>query len=175
VVGMVSCLKPQKSPLDFIRVAHQVRQEAPGVKFILAGDGILRKRVLKLIKRLHLEDTVILAGWRRDIPRVLTCLDIFVLTSLWEGLPIAALEAISASLPVVATDTGGIAEVVSDGETGFLTKPGDILSFSQKLSVLLRDENLRKQMGIRAGSKLGSDFTHSYAAKETQDIYLGLS
>ncbi|MBM3251879.1 MAG: glycosyltransferase family 4 protein, partial [Candidatus Omnitrophica bacterium] len=107
VVGMVSCFKPQKSPHDFIRAASLVHQVMPEVKFILAGDGVLRRDIEELISKFQLKDSIILPGWRRDIPDMLSALDVFILTSLWEGLPIAALEAMSASRAVIATNTGG--------------------------------------------------------------------
>jgi glycosyltransferase involved in cell wall biosynthesis len=174
VVGMVSCFKPQKSPQDFIKLASAINKILPDIKFILVGDGTLRKRVQGLINRFHLKKSVILAGWRRDIWHILSSIDVLVLTSLWEGLPIVVLEAMSASLPVVVTDTGGVREVVIDGKTGFLVKPHGINSMSNKLSLLLKDKNLRQEMGKNAKKSLGFEFSLSNMVENTQNLYLGL-
>ncbi|MGE5197961.1 MAG: glycosyltransferase family 4 protein, partial [Deltaproteobacteria bacterium] len=115
IVTMVSCLKPQKSPKDFLRLASLVVNKLSNVKFVLAGDGILRATVEDMIDRSSLRPNVILLGWRTDISRILSATDIFVLTSLWEGLPIALLEGMSCAKPVIATDTGGVAEIIKDG------------------------------------------------------------
>ncbi|PIQ86980.1 MAG: hypothetical protein COV73_03975, partial [Candidatus Omnitrophica bacterium CG11_big_fil_rev_8_21_14_0_20_43_6] len=82
-VGMVACFKPQKAPLDFIELAARTRKNFPGAKFVLVGDGELRKQVELRIKQLNLEGQVILTGWQHDIPLILSGLDVFVLTSLW--------------------------------------------------------------------------------------------
>jgi glycosyltransferase involved in cell wall biosynthesis len=96
---------------------------------------------------------------------------VFVLTSLWEGLPISVLEAMASSLPVVATDTIGIREVILEGKTGFLVSPRDMNKMSEKLSVLLKDKGLRVRMGENARQGLGGDFYLKNMARNTQDLY----
>lgn len=174
VVTMISCLKPQKQPQDFIKVASLVTQELPHVRFLLAGDGVLRPAVEDLINKFNLRQKVILLGWRKDIPRILSITDVLVLTSLWEGLPITVLEAMASSRPVIATDTGGVAEVIADQDTGFLVKPGDITAMSEKLVVLLRDEGLRRIMGRKAKDALGLDFSLDNTLNSTQGLYTSL-
>ncbi|MCX5714288.1 MAG: glycosyltransferase family 4 protein [Candidatus Omnitrophica bacterium] len=170
-VGMVSCFKPQKSPQDFIRLARAVRERMDNVKFILVGDGILRSQIERLIKKYKLENEVLLLGWRGDIPQILSCLDVFVLTSLWEGVPIAALEAMASSLPVVATKTGGIGEIISDGKNGFLKAPGDITGLSEKLMLLLKDAELRSRMGREGKEGLGETFRLDNMQKNYYNLY----
>jgi len=171
VVTDVSCLKPQKSPLDFIKLAYLLNRFLPNIKFLLVGDGILRKKIENLILRLDLQNKVILTGWRKDIPRILSVTDILVLTSLWEGLPISVLEAMAASRPVVATHTGGVKEVMIEGETGFLIAPQDINTMSETVARLLRNENLRKAVGQRARDSLGLNFRLGEMVNKTQDLY----
>ncbi|MBU4251989.1 MAG: glycosyltransferase family 4 protein [Candidatus Omnitrophica bacterium] len=173
-VGMVSCFKPQKAPQDFIRLAFLVNQSMPGVKFILVGDGVLRGRIQALINKFNLQGSVILTGWRRDIHRILSAIDVLALTSLWEGLPITVLEAMAASVPVIATNTGGIAEVIIDGETGFLVSPQDTRGMSEKLTLLLKDAALRKQVGRNAKNNLNGDFALTNMVKNYQDLYRSL-
>ena len=171
LIGMTACFKEQKAPQDFIRAASLVAGAYPQAKFILVGDGVLRKEIESEIKRLHLKEKMILTGWRRDMPRVLSGIDIFALTSLWEGLPISALEAMASAKPVVATNTGGISEVVQEGKNGFLVAPRDTQDLSEKLILLLRDENLRVAMGQNALVSLNHDFRREDMVNAHQGIY----
>lgn len=174
VVGMVSCFKPQKSPQDFIKLANLVNQILPDVKFILVGDGILRKRIEKLINQFNLQQQVILTGWRRDISWILSAIDVFALTSLWEGLPICVLEAMASYKPVVITNTGGVAEVIVESETGFLVSPRDMKNMSKIVIILLKDENLRRQIGQNAKDSLGFEFSLKNSVRNSQDLYENL-
>jgi len=174
VVGMIACLKPQKSPQDFIKLADLVRQTVPEVKFLLIGDGILRSKVERLITKLNLQNTVILTGWRRDIPQILSALDVFVLNSLWEGLPITVLEAMVASRPVIVTHTGGVQEVIVEGETGFLAFPQDLKKMAERLIVLLKDARLREAIGQKAKNYLGMNFCLENMVSNTQRCYENL-
>ncbi len=171
VVGTVACLKPQKSPQDFIRLASSIHKALPNVKFILVGDGVMRKRIERLVSGLSLEKQVILTGWRRDIPRILPEFDVFVLTSLWEGLPISVLEAMALSLPVVATHTGGISEVILEGKTGFLVQPRQIDEMAEKLLCLLKDRKLRESIGRNAKESLGGSYRQEDWVRRNRELY----
>ncbi len=171
LVGMISCFKPQKSPQDFIRLAFLVNKVIPRTKFILVGDGNLRKKIERLISKFNLEHKVILTGWRYDIPRILSAMDIFVLTSLWEGMPISVIEAMAASLPVVATNTGGVTEILLEGKNGFLVPKRDINKMAEKLIYLLKDENLRKQISHNARIYLDSNFALKNMVRNTENLY----
>ena len=174
VVANISCFKPQKSPLDFVRLAYLVKQSIPGVKFLLIGDGLLRKRIERAILRFNIQERMILTGWRRDIPDILSTVDVFVLTSLWEGLPLAALEALASSRPVIATNTGGISEVVIEGENGFLVSPGDEKGMCEKLIALLRDKSTREKMSEKTKEALPQDFLLDNMIGRTQSLYENL-
>ena len=142
-VGMVACLKPQKAPLDFVQLAASVRDKIPEVKFLLVGDGELRSDVETLVHALGLERTVILAGWRRDIPEILNALDVFVLTSRWEGLPRAVLESLAAGVPVVATAVDGTIEAfegIAEGTRGYLVEPGDLSAMTDRVIGIINGE-----------------------------------
>ncbi len=152
LVGMVAPLKPQKAPLDFVRVAALVHQARPGVGFLLVGDGELRRAVEAEVERLGLAGVFRLAGWRRDVAEIMQCLDVFVLTSLWEGLPRVYLEALSSGLPVVGTRVDGAAEVIQDGINGFLVEPGDVRALAGRVGHLLGHGEERREMGERARS-----------------------
>jgi glycosyltransferase involved in cell wall biosynthesis len=171
VVGMVSCFKPQKSPHDFIRLACLTKSAMPNIKFLLVGDGYLRKSLEKSIRRSNMQGEIIMTGWRKDIHAVLSAIDVFVLTSLWEGVPIAVLESMLASLPVVVTNTGGIAEVIRDGESGFLVLPRDMQKMSDRVILLLKDKPLRLRMGQKAAKILDGAFTISNMVRESENLY----
>lgn len=174
VISNISCFKPQKAIADFVRVAHLICQRIPQAKFILIGDGVLRRKIEKLIRQLKLEKQVILFGWRRDIPQILSATDVYLLTSLWEGLPISVLEALAAACPVIATDTGGVREIIKEGENGFLVSPGDVEKIAQRLMILLQDSRLRKDMGQRARDSLSRNFYLPQAVNCQQKIYQNL-
>jgi glycosyltransferase involved in cell wall biosynthesis len=171
VVGTVACFKPQKAPLDYLALAREVAAKMPGVMFVMAGDGILRPKIERRIKKYGLSRNVILTGWSRDVAKLLTAFDVFVLTSYWEGLPISVMEAMASSLPVVATDTGGVAEIVRDQRNGFLCACGDVKALSGAVLRLLRDAGLRRAVGSAAAGSLAPEFTWQHAARCAQILY----
>ena len=174
VVGMIACFKPQKSPGDFVRLAGLINQSLPGVKFVLVGDGVLRESIEDLISQYNLPNNMFLLGWREDIPEILSAIDVFALTSLWEGLPISVLEAFASHKPVVATDTGGVREVVSENKTGCLVPAGDIKAMAEKVKILLNDKSLRLKMGDNAHSSLGVSYRLDYTVNSTKELYENL-
>lgn len=174
LVCMVSCLKTQKSPQDFIKLASLAVTSSPGTKFLLVGDGVLRRKVERLANKLNLQGRVFLTGWRRDIAGILSAADVFVLTSLWEGLPVSVLEAMASSKPVVATHTGGVAEVITEGKTGFLVSPKNMAAMSDRLISLLRDQGLRKRMGENARESLTREFSLAGMVEKSQNLYEAL-
>src|SRR5574341_195998 len=123
IVGMIGRLDEQKNPLDLIRAAAIVVKSYPKVQFLIVGDGSLRPDCERLISELNLRDKFILLGFRNDVPRILPILTITAMSSLWEGLPLAFLEAMSAGKPIVSNDIDGAGDVVVNGETGFLVTP----------------------------------------------------
>ena len=174
VVGMIACFKPQKSPGDFVRLVVLIHQSLPRVKFVLVGDGALRENIEDLISQYNLPNNMFLLGWREDIPEILSAIDVFALTSLWEGLPISVLEAFASHKPVVATDTGGIREVVFENKTGFLAPLGDVKAMAEKVKILLNDKSLRLKMGDNAHSSLGVSYRVDYMVNSTKDLYENL-
>lgn len=173
VVGMVSNFKPQKSPLDFVEMARLVHQEVPEARFFVVGDGPLRPQAERLIETYGLGDRVKLVGWRRDIPELLSLLDIFVLTSLWEGLPLVFLEAMAAGKPIVATRVDGTTDVVHDGVNGFLCPPREYAGLARRVIQLLRDPQLAAEMGHR-GREAARSFSQERMLAGYQRLYEAL-
>ncbi len=170
-IGTVACLKPQKAPEDFLEVCARVRRVVPQLQTILVGDGVLRLRVERRIRQLQLNDTVYLLGWRRDIPEILTALDVFALTSRWEGLPVAVLEAQAMGVPVVATDTGGIRDVITHGEDGWLAPVSDIGRLSEGVTRLLRERAFARTVSQRAHARVVQDHAVERMVTQTEAVY----
>ncbi len=171
-VGMVACLKPQKNPLDFVRLASRISKKHPNAVFLIVGDGVLRESMRKLIKEKKLEAKVKLCGWRKDAEKILAICDVVVLTSLWEGMPIALLEAMAFSRPVAAYACDGVAELIRDAENGYLVKPKDLDCLCKKVEFLLSNPAKAGQMGARAKEFLGQQiFRTQYMLKQTQQLY----
>jgi glycosyltransferase involved in cell wall biosynthesis len=169
VVGMVAPMKPQKAPLDFVRVAARVAGKKPETQFLFVGDGELREAMENEIARLGLLKSFRMAGWRRDVPALMRCLDVFVLTSLWEGLPRVYLEALASGVPVVGTRVDGAAEVVRDGVNGYLLAPGDVNGMAERVLALLANPTLAADMG-RRGESLPPEFDiHDMVRRQEQE------
>ncbi|MBI4634920.1 MAG: glycosyltransferase, partial [Candidatus Rokubacteria bacterium] len=151
LVGMVACLKPQKSPLDFVEVAARVAAAVPGAAFVLAGDGELRGRVQERADALGLRGRLHLLGWRRDIPGVMAALDVLVLPSVRsEATSQVISQALAVGTPVVASTVGGNPVLVRDGETGRLVAPGDARALAKAVLSLLADRDRARALA-RAG------------------------
>lgn len=150
LVGMIGRLDEQKNPLDFIRAAAIVTRSYSNVQFLIVGDGLLRPECERLINELNLTQKLFLLGYRNDVARILPILTITAMSSLWEGLPIACQEAMSAGKPIVANDVDGVGDVVTNGETGFLVTPHQPSEMAERILYLLNNETLCKKMGIAA-------------------------
>jgi len=171
VIGTIACFKPQKAPEDFVRLASLLSQILPQARFLMVGDGVLRKKIERSIAQFNLGSRFILTGWRKDIARILSAMDIFVLTSLWEGLPVAILEAMVSRVPIVATHTGGISEVIAEGETGFLVPCHDMSSMLEKIRVLLQDASLKNRIIQNAKQCVDEKFDMETMVKAHEDLY----
>jgi glycosyltransferase involved in cell wall biosynthesis len=170
LVGMVACLKPQKNPLDFVRLAARVAARVPAAQFLLAGDGALRPAVEEEVRRLGLGPGFRLLGWRRDVPQILPCLDVLVLTSLWEGLPRVFPQAMAAGRPIVAFRVDGAPEAVADGVSGHLVEPGDVESAAERVVSLLEDSAAAASMGA-AGRARVAEFDADLMVRQQEDLY----
>jgi glycosyltransferase involved in cell wall biosynthesis len=172
LVTMIGCLKPQKAPLDYVEVAHLVLQERDA-HFILVGDGVLRGKVEKLVDKLGLGNRFTLLGWRRDIPEILAATDIFVLTSLWEGLPRVLPQAMVMGIPIVATKVDGTPEAVTNGVNGFLIEPRDLKGMAKKIIYLLGNPGKAQDLGEQ-GRKMVGEFDIWKMITEQEELYLRL-
>ena len=174
IIGTISCLKPQKAPLDFVRACARIAHSIPEAQFLLIGDGVLRRPVEQLRDRLGLTRSLHLLGWREDIPELLSLMDLFVLTSRWEGLPIVCLEAMAAGLPIVATAAGGTPELVDHGRTGRLVPIGQPDRLAEEAIALLGHPHLMHRMGCAARLGVVGEYTLDRMVSQTEQFYVQL-
>jgi glycosyltransferase involved in cell wall biosynthesis len=171
VVGSVGRLSPQKNPADFVRVAERLCRGRDRLRFIYVGDGPLRSDIETAVDAAGLTERVLLLGIRRDVPDLLRAMDVFILTSLWEGLPRVVLQSLATGVPVVAYDTAGIEEAVAEGMNGHLVHPGDIDAMATRLSTLVDDDALRASMSAAAVGELDRSFTEDAMIAGLESLY----
>jgi len=173
IIGMVACFKPQKAPLDFVRIARILKEKRDDLHFVMIGDGELRERIEEEIIRLGLEKNFSLLGWRKDVEEIFKIVDVFVLTSLWEGLPQVIPQAYASGVPMVVTDVDGNKEFVEDGIIGLTFKPHDLESASEKIAELVDRKDLREKFVMEGRDKL-KEFEAEFMVKSQENLYIGL-
>ncbi len=149
LVCHVSNFRPVKRVMDVLETFEKIAAKVPS-RLIMIGDGPDRSRVEAFSRAHHLRDRVVFLGNVPNLEEVLGGCDLFILPSESESFGMAALEAMAAEVPVIATNTGGLPEVVTDGETGYLLPVGDVDGMAERGIELLRDDDLRRRMGRRA-------------------------
>lgn len=160
VIGTIAQFSEKKGLGYLIRSASLLLERKKDVNFLLVGDGAIRGELKQLCLNLKMEGKVIFAGERRDIPEILSLIDIFVLPSIREGLPLALLEAMACGRPVIATNVGGVPEVIRDGINGILVRPKDPEALCCAMERLLHDEGEMAEMGGE-GRKLCEKYFNS--------------
>lgn len=170
LLGTIGRLDYQKGYPYLLEAMAKLRASHP-VKLLVLGEGPLRAELEQLALKLHLGDHVLFAGEVEDIPSWLSALDIFVLASLWEGLPNALLEAMAMGLPVVATSVDGVPEAVSKDISGLLCAPKDSQALFMQLQDLVVDAELRKTLGNGAKMVIQEHFQLSRMLSEYEAAY----
>ncbi len=171
VIGMVARLDFQKGFEYLLRAARELRDVFPTVKVVIVGEGPDRTPIENMIQRFGLQSNVILAGQHSDMPAIYAAMDVFVLPSLNEGLPMTILEAMAASKPVIATRVGAIPKVIQDGETGLLVDPGDTDGLRSALARLLADSDLCCRLGAAGHDWVGRNYTSEAMALKYGQMY----
>lgn len=171
LIGTACRFHPQKGLSHLLAAFAQLVQHSVDVQLVLVGDGELRRELEAQAHALGLDERVTFTGFRRDVPAILAQLDLFVLPSLWEGLPMVLLEAMSARLPVVATHVGGTPELVRDGDTGLLVPPGDAAALADAMHFLLVQDDVRRIMGHRSRQRVETEFSAAQAVDKTTALY----
>jgi glycosyltransferase involved in cell wall biosynthesis len=171
VIGMVARLDMQKGFKYLLLAVRELRNAFTDFKVVITGEGPDREAIERMIESYGLRDCVALAGQQSDMPAVYSAMDIFVLPSLDEGLPMTVLEAMAASRPVVATRVGAVPSVVREGETGLLVAPGDASALRDALARLLAAPELGRHLAAQAREWVGRHYTADAMAIQYRLMY----
>ena len=171
VFGFVGRLAPPKNPQLFLKAAEKVLGIAPNSKFVLIGDGPFYEECLRWVRSQGLTKSIFLLGFRSDVRLLLQDFDVFVLPSRWEGLPLTVIEAMFAGKPVIATDVGGVSELVENGKTGFLIPSENLEELVEKISFFLSHPDEIQKMGFEGKKKAEEAFTLKRMIENYSSIY----
>ncbi len=175
VLGAIGMHYPVKGHRYLVRAMELVRRHHPDTVLLLAGDGPVRVELERDVARSSLEGNVRFLGFYEDVERLLQALDVFVLPSLSEGLPLALLEAMACGKPVVATAVGGVPEVVSHGATGLLVPPADPEALAASILLLVQDAALSARLGPSARADVERRFGLARMVQRYETLYAGLA
>ena len=171
LLGIVARLALVKDHRTLFEACRIVAKSYDDFRLVVIGDGPERENLVRYSQQLGLSDTIIFTGARRDIADLLSSLDIFVLSSVSEGISMTLLEAMACELPVVATRVGGNPEVVVDGATGFLVPSQDPPALAERLLALMHDTGLRRSMGAAGRARILTNFSLQKSVKAYLECY----
>jgi glycosyltransferase involved in cell wall biosynthesis len=171
IVGTISRMVPQKDPLTWVRVAARVRELVGDVRFVWIWGGDMEPEMRAEAAWLGLGDHIAFLGHRPDAREILSALDVFLLTSVFEGLPYSAIEALACGTPVVATDVTGTQDVVLPGESGLLAPAGDVEALAQHVASLLASREEARRLGRRGREDVLARFSVERMVERTADLY----
>ncbi|HKB08521.1 MAG TPA: glycosyltransferase [Candidatus Polarisedimenticolia bacterium] len=172
LVGTLGRLdEPKKGLAVFLAAARLLTRELPRVRFAIVGDGPARSGLEERAAREGVSHCTVFPGLRRDVSEVMRAFDLFVLPSLWEGFGITLLEAMAVGTPIVASRVGGIPEVVEDGVTGLLVRPGDAPALAAACAQILRNRQRAEQMSRAGMDRVRSEFEIERLVREIEELY----
>ena len=171
LVGIVAHLADHKGHQYLIQATKILKQQAPKIKTIIVGEGPLSMELDRQAKELDVEDIIFFLGFRKDIPKILSSLDLFVLSSHLEGMGSSILDAMASRLPVVATKVGGIPEVVIHGETGLLVPPRNPSALARAILMLYSNKTLASRLGQKGYELVHRKFSAEAMADKVVRLY----
>jgi glycosyltransferase involved in cell wall biosynthesis len=174
VIGTAGRMVPVKGYDLLLKAAGIIVEQKPAVRFLIAGDGPERAALEKKCRDMHLGDQVQFIGFRDDITDIINCLDLFVMSSLHEGIPMILLEAMALRKPVVCTSVGGMKEVVEDNVSGLLVEPGDANRLAGSCLNVLDDSELRLKLGTAARKRISDEFSTGTQKERLMSVYRNL-
>ncbi|MBW2051421.1 MAG: glycosyltransferase [Deltaproteobacteria bacterium] len=175
LVGMVGRMVSVKNFELLLKTARRVIDEGIKARFILVGDGPLRSELEKLTASLELGEHVIFTGFREDVFRIVSTFDLFVLCSKSETNPIALIEAMALKKPVIATNVGGVSEIIDHMENGWLCPPEDEIALANSITCLLNCPEKASEFGTNAYQKVVTNFSLKGVTLELLNVYAGLT
>ncbi len=168
VLGCIARIEAQKNPLFVPTLLAGLPRN---VRVVWIGDGSLRESLRQKATELGVADRLVLPGWQHDARSLLCGFDLFVLPSIYEGFPLAILEAMAAELPCVVSDVDGVAEAVVDGETGFVCPPNATEMWLERIRRYADDSVLRERAGTLAAARYRERFSLEAMARNTARVY----
>lgn len=171
LVGIVARLHAVKGHRYFIEAAEEVQRQRPGTRFLIVGDGPYRTVLKKLAGGTGINDRITFTGFVEDVYTLMAALDLLVISSLWEGFGLTAIEAMTLGVPVVATEVGGLPEVVRHGETGLLVPPANAAALAKSIVWMLDHPREAGEMAQKGGDIVRREFTAGEMARRTVDLY----
>jgi len=174
VVGIIAALEERKGHRYLLEAAAMLKRHGHRIKYLVAGEGPVRRQLEDRVKALNLGDEVRFCGFVSDAPAFLSEIDIFILPSLYEGLGVAVLEAMAAGKPVIASRVGGLPELVADGETGLLVAPKNVEGLADAIARLADDKSLAREMGRKGAARARASFSLEKMASQNEAYYYEL-
>jgi len=175
VIGTIGNLGHEKGHIYLLKAAKEIITTYKSVKFLIVGDGSLRKVLKDETINSGIQDNVIFTGYRKDIPEMLSLIDIFVLSSIKEGLPMVLLEAMSAKKPVIATKVGAVPKIIRDNENGILIEPEDVFALQNSITNLINNPVKMNHLALEGYEKVKRDYSSESMCKKYLKIYKELS
>ena len=172
VFGTIGRLSPNKGHRHLIKAFAQVKQQIPSAHLLIVGKGRLYDELNELINKLNISEFVHLLGYREDVPQILQAIDVFVLSSLAEGLPRALLEAMASGIPCIGTSVAGIPEILDGGKYGFTIPSQDEDQLAEAMLKLTKiADNERKELINNAKQRVRVDYSHKVVIERLENIY----
>lgn len=170
ILGNLGRLVHQKGQKYLIDIASELKDHNLNFKILIGGEGPLKKELLLYAGKLGVSEKILFQGFIDDVPAFMNSIDIFVLTSLWEGFGYVIIEAMTCRKPVVAFNISSNPELIEDNKTGFLTELNNIQDFAAKLGILIKDRSLREKFGEQGYINVKTRFTIERAVKDVEDF-----
>jgi len=171
VVGTIGRLTEEKGHIYLLQTAKEVLKRFSDAIFLIIGSGSLKEELEDQAKAMGLENKVIFTGVRRDIPEILNSIDVFVLPSLIEGLPMVLLEAMAAQKPIIATKVGEIPKILEQGKLGFLVKPKDVRGLADAIVSVLKDNDKINKISRKLYNKVRDNYSSEKMAERYLRVY----
>jgi glycosyltransferase involved in cell wall biosynthesis len=172
IVGTIAVFRFQKRLKEWLEVFAAILKDHPQVYAIVVGDGQLKEEIVQQVRDLKLEKRLILPGLQTDVKPWLSSMDVFMISSIFEGLPVALLEAMSMQCAIVTTDAGGIKEVIQHDKNGLMVSVDNWRNLKKELIRLFEDTELRKSLGQAARARVIEAFGMIRMVKELEELYL---
>jgi len=174
VVGIIGRLRPEKGHRILFQAVRHIKEKIPELVLIVSGTGTLYQELKEYARELHISEMVRFLGFRNDIPDILASLDVFAMPSLSEGLGTAVLEAAAARLPIIASNVGGIPDIIEDRNTGWLVTPGDAAALAEALFFLYTHKELAASFGSAACRHILMHFSEQALGEKNEILYKSL-